>query len=64
MPCGSCGGANRVTSDWQVTVGGKVSTVGGANGDGRFSSSAEARLWIARNVKGEAATIKAIPKAK
>lgn len=64
MPCGSCGGANRTTSDWQVTVAGSVVTSGGTNGDGRFTSSAEARLWIARNVKGQAATIKAVPKIK
>lgn len=61
MCCGQ-GAANGRTSNraYVVTVAGSVNAEGGKNGDGKFASAAEARIWIANNVKGVAATVKAV----
>lgn len=64
MACGGCGGraANGATTTYEVRVGGSVVTEGGQKNDGKFVSSAEARIWIAQNVKGVAATVRAVRK--
>lgn len=66
MACGSCGGkgGGSKANQYVVTVAGSVQAVGGSKNDGRFETTAEARIWIARNVTGVAATIKAVPRAK
>ena len=62
MACGSCGnkGGAQANRAYVVTVAGTLNTEGGKNGDGKFSTTAEARIWIASNVKGVAATVRAI----
>jgi hypothetical protein len=54
MAC-ACGGANKKTSDYEVTVNGSVAF--------RAQTQPEAKIWIMKNAKGKAATIRAVPKA-
>lgn len=37
-----------------------VVTEGGPKNDGSFESAASARIWIANNVKGQPATVRAV----
>lgn len=62
MACGSCGGRAAQASNraYRVTVGGVVVTEGGPKGDGYFESAASARIWVANNVTGQAATVKPV----
>jgi hypothetical protein len=39
-----------------------VVSLGGVPQQERHASAAEARIWIARNAKGKAATIRTVPK--
>ena len=55
VACGSCGGRKASTSEYLVTVEGEES---------RFSTMAEARMFIARHAGGKRATVKAVAKAK
>ena len=44
-------------TDYVVSLGGEVQSE-------RHSTPAAARIWIAKNAKGKAATIRAVPQAK
>lgn len=65
LTMGCCGSGNTAgaTSQYVVTVAGKLVTEGGVDNDGKFDSSAAARIWIAQNVTGAAATVRAVPKS-
>lgn len=55
-PCGSCGGrAARPGSQYVVTLAGVAQPE-------KHDSPQAARIWIAQNANGQAATIKAVPK--
>jgi hypothetical protein len=56
MACGSCGGGNRATNDYVVTIEGVTAFTG--------QTVAEARIWIAQNAKGRRATVRPIPRKK
>jgi len=56
MSCGSCGGGNRATNEYAVTIEGESVFTG--------KTVAEARIWIAQNAKGRRATVRPIPRKK
>lgn len=57
MACGACGGGggSGPSVEYQVRVAGEVQPV-------TFSTTVEAHMWIAANVKGQTATVRAVPK--
>lgn len=56
MACGSCGSkTSKPNSEYVVTVGGVLQSE-------RHATSQAARIWIAQNVTGQAATVRAVPK--